>query len=87
MHGVLYKITTECEGVCASTCEHIHRRHMHSLLVRDSRRAQKKVEGMIPFILEHVGIQDLNCVGSIRAILEGNLKACTEIPEGMIRYQ
>ena len=59
---------------------------MYSLLVKGNRRAQKRVEGVIPFILEHVGIQDLNCVGCVREILEGNLKACTNVPESLIRY-
>ena len=72
---------------------HAHTRahaHTHAntrrLLVKDNKRAQRRVEPLVGCILEHVGIHDLNCVGCVGEIMEGNLKACTDISESVIRY-
>lgn len=43
---------------------------------------------MVPLIsvfIEHVGIRDLNVVGCVREIMEGNLHLCSEASEGLMR--
>jgi len=49
-----------------------------SLLVKDNKKNQRMMAPFIPIFMEHVGIRDLNVVGCIRAIIEGNLKICSD---------
>ena len=55
-----------------------------SLLVSNNGRGQRKLESIIPLIIAHVGIQDLNAVGCVRAIMEGNFQLCSRADENLI---
>lgn len=75
-----------CMCVCVRVCfTNARVSDLMGLLVNKNKRAQRKISHVVPMILEHVGIQDLNVVGCVREILEGNLRACSEVSEGLIR--
>ena len=55
-----------------------------ALLAAKYSRGQCQLEGVIPLILGHVGIQDLNAVSVVRAIFEGNFRLCHHVSEDLI---
>jgi hypothetical protein len=74
-----------CVCVCVCVCfANARLSDLLGLLVKNNKRAQRKMSHIVPLLLEHVGIQDLNVVGCVREIMEGNLRACSEVSEGLI---
>jgi hypothetical protein len=53
-------------------------------LVHANPMGQKRVLHFVPTIMNLVGIKELNAVGCVRAIMEGNLDLCTNISEALL---